>query len=254
LNVAEGAARIVPFTGVDLAPRDVAAQIDRTGSACLPSVVSREWLATARTFAERIAADGRHEVMLEDLDLAGPDFADELATSAPLRSFLADLARLAFPAGSPADRRVNCTMRVINGPDLDEHPLWFHFDATVVTMVIPVVIPDADRGQSGELVIAPKSRPHRRLAATNVVDKLVAQSPAYRRRFVRGLDPDRDLNIVALQPGSAYLFWGYRSYHATMPCAAGSTRATVIVHYQDVHQGSRLLRWAKAVYRRSRRL
>ena len=96
--------------------------------------------------------------MLEDLDLAGPDFADELATSAPLRSFLADLARLAFPAGSPADRRVNCTMRVINGPDLDEHPLWFHFDATVVTMVIPVVIPDADRGQSGELVIAPKSQ------------------------------------------------------------------------------------------------
>jgi hypothetical protein len=248
------ATRIGPFTAIDAAPRDVADLIDRTGSACLPAVIPTDWLTTVRAHADQVAVDGTHEVMLEDLDVHGPDFADQLAASIPLRSFLEDLARIAFPAANPVDRRINCTMRVINGTDVDESPLWFHFDATVVTMVIPVVIPDADRGQSGELVISPKSRPHRRLAATNVVDKFVAQSDAYRRRFIRGLDPERDLNIVALQPGNAYVFWGYRSYHATMPCAAGSRRVTVIVHYKDVHQGSRLLLWAKAVYRRSRRV
>lgn len=45
--------------------------------------------------------------------------------------------------------------------------------------------------------------------------------------------------------GDAYLFWGYRSYHATMPVAAGHKRVTVILYYRDVHAKSRIVKYAK---------
>jgi hypothetical protein len=78
-----------------------------------------------------------------------------------------------------------------------------------------------------------------------VVEKFIVQSDVYRRRFLRRLRWGLDTETVSLTPGNAYLFWGYRSYHATLPCAPGSTRVTVVLHYKNVHGNSRLLDRAK---------
>jgi hypothetical protein len=201
-------------------------------------------------YATRLAAAGDHEIMLEELDRRGPEFISALAADSRLRHFLEAVAVQAFPAGDPGDRRLECAIRAINGPDPDDKPLWFHYDATVLTMVIPVVIPDAGAGRSGELVLVPNRRPYRRSVVANVMEKFVVQSDVYRRRFVGRLRLGDNVKVVPLQPGNAYLFAGYRSYHATMPCETGATRVTVIIHYKDVHRGSRVLGSAKALYQR----
>jgi hypothetical protein len=239
---------------VEVAVRDVevaaAAQIARSvqsdGYARLPDAVSSQWLCAARHYASTVNRQDTNEVLLEGLAAEDAMFVDDLLSSTRLRDFLESVAVDLHPGCNPHDRHLDVSIRIINGPDPTETPLWFHYDATVVTVVIPVDIPDGGPGLSGELVLFPNRRPFRRLATTNIVEKMVMQSDAYRRR----VNPAGASTVVPLEPGSAYVFSGYRSYHATMPCPAGTRRVTVLLHYKDAHSGSRLLRGAKALYHR----
>lgn len=224
--------------------RQIGSEIELTGSACLPGVVPQRWLDAVRRCAEGVAADV-HEVMLEGDAASALPFLHELAASPDLLALLDAVTQTARPARDTARPDVECALRVVNGADAADRPLWFHYDASMLTVVLPIDIPDAGPGMSGELILCPNHRPYRRWALTNVVEKAVAQSDAYRQRFLRRLDWNRDTELVPLKPGNAYLFWGYRSYHATMPVAPGSRRVTVIAHYRDVHAQSRIVKYAK---------
>jgi hypothetical protein len=236
----------------DRNPHDIAAEIDMTGSACLRALTGPQWTARAKSYARALAERGEHEVMIEGPEADDLDFIRELTADPRLRELLDGVTRAGYPDADPEGGAFSCSLRVIQGADPLQRPLWFHYDASVVTMVIPVDIPDADPGQCGELVLYPNHRPYRRWALTNIIEKAVVQSDVYRRRFLAGMPRDRDTEVVSLTPGNAYLFWGYRSYHATLPVAAGHTRITVVLHYTNVHNRSRALRHAKALRGRLR--
>jgi hypothetical protein len=55
-------------------------------------------------------------------------------------------------------------------------------------MVVPLFLPDAERGNSGELVGLFNNRPFRRFVLANIIDKIVGQSRCYRRHILRRLD------------------------------------------------------------------
>lgn len=233
-------------TGFAATAPDVVAEIDLAGSACLPSAVSAGWLEQVRGFAADMVG-GQHEMMIEGVEAAGLPFLQELTADAGLRHLAESVARSAYPGGDDDDREFDCAVRIIDGPDPQDRPLWLHYDASVLTVVLPVLVPEATAGQSGELVLCPNRRGYRRSVLINVAEKAIAQSDAYRRRFLRRLRWGLDTEIVSMTPGNAYLFWGYRSYHATLPCAPGTRRITVVLHYKNVHAHSRLLERAKAV-------
>jgi hypothetical protein len=89
-------------------------------------------------------------------------------------------------------------------------------------MVVPIFMPDAERGNSGELVGLFNKRPFRRFVLANIIDKVVGQSRFYRRRIPRRLDRTDYLQVVDMEVGNLYLFWGYHSLHGNMPYALGS--------------------------------
>ena len=209
----------------------------------MSSAVPEEWLEAVRTYVTALD-DRQHEVMLEGDAARDLPFLRQLTADANLRALFESVAAMANPEAIDDDK-VECALRVIDGADPLGRPLWFHYDASVLTVVLPIIVPDAGLGQSGELVICPNHRPYRRRALTNVVEKAIVQSDFYRRRFLKRLNWRRDAELVPLVPGNAYLFWGYRSYHATMPVAAGHKRVTVILHYRDVHAKSRIVKYAK---------
>lgn len=181
-------------------------------------------------------ADSR-EVLLEGMTADDGHAVETLLTDPELAAFIEAVATHLHPRANPADRHVDVTLRVINAPDHADAPTWFHYDATVVTVIMPIEIP----ASGGELILYPNRRPFRRFVLTNIIEKMVMQSDAY-RRHIRGGEP----TIVRLDPGSAYVFSGYRSYHATLPCPEGARRITMMVHYRDAHGRSRLLRAAKS--------
>ena len=77
-------------------------------------------------------------------------------------------------------------------------------------------------GNSGELVGLFNKRPFRRFVLANIIDKVVGQSRFYRRRNPRRLDRTDYLQLVDMEVGNLYVFWGYRSLHGNMPYALGS--------------------------------
>jgi hypothetical protein len=220
---------------------DTARRVEETGHAALTGIVGARWLDSAAGLAASVNRPDAREVLLEDMTARDGQAIEALLTDPGLTGFLESVATRLHPRSDPDDRHVDVSLRIINEPDDVEQPLWFHYDATVVTVVFPIEIPDT----GGELVLHTNRRPFRRLVLTNIVEKMVMQSDAYRRRFQVG-----EPTVVSLVPGNAYVFSGYRSYHATLPCPAGSRRITLMVHYKDAHGGSRMLRGAKSLYHR----
>jgi hypothetical protein len=220
---------------------DTARSVEEVGYAALPGVVRARWLDSARSLATAVNRPDAQEVLLEDMTAGDGEAIATLLADPALAGFLESVATRLHPRSDPDDRHVDVSLRIINGPDDAEQPLWFHYDATVVTVVFPIEIPDT----GGELVLHANRRPFRRLVLTNIVEKMVTQSNAYRRRFTAG-----EPTAVSLIPGNAYVFSGYRSYHATLPCPTGARRITLMVHYKDAHGGSKMLRGAKSLYHR----
>jgi hypothetical protein len=239
-----------PVDDLVVSPAAIANQIDLTGAACVESFVSDDWLDEAREcISSYLPIDG-HELFIVDPDALRAEFVSRLVSDARLTTLLESVASADRPPRS-RDRRTETTLRILDGPGPDK-PLWFHYDGTVITVVVPIVIPNAAPGNSGELVICPNRRAYRRSAIANILEKFVVQNDFYRKWFVRRLG-DRG-TVIPLVPGNAYVFWGYRTYHATLPCPPDALRVTLVLHYGAVHGGSRLLSAAKSVHRLMRNL
>lgn len=140
-------------------------------------------------------------------------------------------------------------LRVIAGAgeDAEAQALKFHYDSSIVTMLAPVLIPDAGDLDSGHLVARLNHRPFGTSLLLNLLQKSWVQNDWFRRRqqdnVRNGLWTS---NIVKLQPGSLYLFWGYRSLHANLPCRPGSQRATALFFFGRPHPQDWLMRLREA--------
>lgn len=238
----------------DVSAADVAKEIDVSGTACLIGVVTEEWLTEARECVDSyLPMHGRHGVYIKDPAANKGSFAHQLVTDHRIESLVKALAVAGCPRLNTGRQGIDSALRILVGPG-PRRPLLFHYDSTVVTMVVPITVPDAGAGTSGELILCPNRRPYRRFVITNIVEKFVLQTDLYRKRFVRKLGKNRDVKVVKLEPGNAYLFWGYRAFHATLPCAPGALRATLMLHYGELHSGDPLLATSKTLSKKLRAL
>jgi len=223
-------------------PQRIADQLDETGVVCIDDAVPAEWLAQARANVEdRLSIYGEHDHFIRSPEGEEHSAVEAFINSPSVLSLLADVVRARFPEG-PADLELTgSALRVIAGPRGEGDAFWFHYDASVVTMVVPIFMPDAARGNSGELVGLFNKRPFRRFVLANIIDKVVGQSQFYRRHILRRLDRTDYLQRVDMEVGNLYLFWGYRSLHGNMPCESGALRATLLLHFGRPHGTSEAL-------------
>lgn len=220
-------------------PLAIAHLLDETGVVCLENAVPAEWLAQARDEVdERLLTYGE-----QDHFIRSPENEENTAPAAFINnpsvlSLLADVARTRFPGGPAELELIGSALRVVAGPRGEGDAFWFHYDASIVTMVVPIFLPDAEPGNAGELVGLFNKRPFRRLVLANIIDKAVGQSGFYRNYILRRLDRPDYLQRVAMDVGNAYLFWGYRALHGNMPCESGALRATLLMHFGRPHGSS----------------
>jgi hypothetical protein len=238
----------------DVAAGDIAATIDASGCACIPNVVSDEWLRLATTsVASYLPLTGDNELFIIDPAADRDSVAHRFVADHRIQSVLESLAAAGYPAVDAENLSTENELRIVVGSGVAEPP-WLHYDGPVITMVVPIIIPRGAPGNSGELILWPNRRPYRRLVVTNIVEKFICQSRPYSKWFARRHTGDRDAVTVPLQPGNIYLFWGYRSYHATLPVLPGAVRATLVLHHGAVYGRSPLLSTAKSVNQRIRAL
>jgi hypothetical protein len=146
--------------------------------------------------------------------------------------------RARFPDEPAGLELTGSALRIIAGPRGDGDAFWFHYDASVVTMVVPIFLPEGAPGTAGELVGLFNKRPFRRRVITNIVDKAVGQSSFYRKHILSHLEEPGYLHRVDMEVGNVYLFWVYRGLHGNMPCESGALRATLLLHFGRPHGSS----------------
>ncbi|WP_225775411.1 hypothetical protein [Pseudomonas sp. Marseille-Q5115] len=212
--------------------------MDQQGHAVIEHAFSSDDLAEMRQYVEREA--GRHHGQYFAYHglkaLAGSPMA-RLAASPELAAILDQLHRHA--TGAPAtSSEIFPVLRCVQGGTGARESNAFHYDATLVTLLVPVFIPEQGE-ERGDLIMFPNLRSVRSSVAANVIEKAVLQNKFSRRVLTHGIQAGwfkpRTLPLV---PGNLYLFWGYRSLHANQPCSPEVRRATALFHYGDPHAGS----------------
>jgi hypothetical protein len=217
------------------------------GFVCLENAIDKGWLTQAQEYVHSlIDQKGERYFALNwpSRDEGAP--IGEITADNKIRSLLGSLVRFDCPQAGIEDEIYNVLRVVAGDKSGDRKSLKYHYDNTVITALVPIVIPVGEPRRAGELLAYPNRRGYRSTAPVNIIEKAVVQSDWYRERFTRKL-PDGDIpQIRMLQPGNMYLFWGYRTYHANFPVTPGMTRATLLLHYGNPHPNSFLLKLLKA--------
>jgi hypothetical protein len=228
----------------------LADQLDDHGVVRLRDVFSDEWLDALRAWVTaRIADHGDGDFVITEADQEFGSPARQLVSNPALRRLFNDAATLRWP-GATQNMRCGIPVRAGSGPRARSN--LFHYDASVLTMVVPIFIPESTVGSCGELVAFGNRRPFRRFVASHLVDTILTQNSVYRRHVLKAVLDDPEKYIVALQPGDACVFSGCRTYHGNLACAPGLLRATLVLRYGEVHSDSPALRVAWR-FSRSRR-
>ncbi len=229
----------------------VGQELDRRGLFRFEQVVDPGWLAAARDeVGSYLAEHGHHYYFLDGSNASADGAVSAMAHDVTMRGLLDGLVRRAnLTVGGGEDELIRATLNIYAGPVRENDPFCFHYDASIVTAIVPLIIPDNGPGNSGEFVIYPNKRPFRRTVAANILEKAATQNRLYRAHVARQYRRQPAGHTVAVQPGDIYLFWGYRGFHGNLPCAPGSVRATLILHYGNPHEGSSMLAAARALAR-----
>ncbi|PKB25051.1 hypothetical protein B0I00_0232 [Novosphingobium kunmingense] len=223
-----------------------AAQLQRDGFVRLEQAVPGEWLERARGHVRaHLERHGEKFFSLVDPAADASSPLAEIAHAPGVVALLEQVGRRLKP-NATFDLSVYNVLRVIAGPRGGDGSCQFHYDASVVTMLVPLFIPEGEPGAAGELLTFPAHRPYRRSVLGNLAEKALTQNRWAWRRTEAKARANLTAHMQVLKPGDLYLFEGYRTLHGNLPCAPGSLRATLLLHHGDPHGDSALLRAVRA--------
>ena len=213
--------------------------VDRVGYGVVSEYVGRCDLEKLRAFVEDaiLAADNETVHFAGHKELAGTAL-ERMAKSPVFRRLCTRVYERATGNGAP-DQPYYQTLRCLTGQTGQHHSLRFHYDFYVLTVLLPIAIPEGRT--SGDLIIFPNMRSMRTWYALNVIDKVIIGNPLTQQLLKRLTKANSSRLVrIKLKPGDLYLFWGYRSIHTNEPCDPDKICATAMFHYGDPHRDSRL--------------
>ncbi|MGH7090660.1 MAG: hypothetical protein ACREFQ_17330, partial [Stellaceae bacterium] len=222
--------------------------MDRNGFAVIRDLFPEEMLDDARRFVDReLNRHAREYFSYIGRDPVRDSVLADIGGTAAFRTLLARVYETGT-GRTPPETPVYQVLRVLSGGTGLKEAFQFHYDAYVVTGLMPIAIPQGEGEKRGDLVIYPKLRGIRGNVLVNLVEKILLQNKLM--RWVARLPATRRLfgaKLLRMEPGNLYLFWGYQSLHGNEPCFPSSTRATALFHFADPHAAStlvaRIQRW-----------
>ena len=133
-------------------------------------------------------------------------------------------------------------LRVVTGKKQKEQANLYHFDAHLITILIPIIIPKNKNDKNGDLVIFPNLRKVHTNLIINIFQKLIFQNIITRKllslSIIKRILKCKILKII---PGNIYVFNGFTTLHGNMEIDEGSKRATLLIHAHDVFYNSKLI-------------
>jgi len=229
--------------------KSLADSMDRRGFACLTGCLSESDLEQLRFRVSDAGLDptGKYAVLQDRKTFCETALA-KIPASAEFQLLCRQLLTLATH-NTTTEMDFYQVVRCLNGEVGRKNSYFFHYDTYVLTVLIPILIPQA--GERGDLVLFPNVRGIRRSYLRNLLDKFLVDNQL--AQWALRLAAKRKIcgaTAVAMKPGNIYFFWGYRSIHANEPCDPNQVRARALLHFGDPYKGSH----ARTFLRRARHL
>jgi hypothetical protein len=229
--------------------KSLAESMDKRGFACLPDCLSESDLESLRSRVSGAGLDptGKYAV-LQDRKTFDETALTKIPASPEFQLLCRQLLKLATRTALNETDHYQ-VVRCLNGDVGRRNSYFFHYDTYVLTVLIPIMIPQT--GERGDLVLFPNVRRIRRTYLHNLFDKFLVDNQF--AQWVLKQATKRKIfgaTAVVMKPGNIYFFWGYRSIHANEPCDPNQVRATALLHFGDPYRGSH----ARTFLRRIRHL
>lgn len=229
-------------------------EMNNTGYSCVANFLTQDQLTSLQ---EQVRIDAEkhkgHYFAHHGGDAIANSLLGILGAAPEFREMLAGIHQTGTGKASFNDA-IFQVLRCVQGDSGRRESNCFHYDASLLTVLLPIEIPK-NGVDCGDLIIFPNLRRVRSNVLFNVLEKALLQNALSRKLISaairRNLLQPKKLQLV---PGNLYLFWGYRTLHANEPCDPANRRATAIFHYGDPHAGSLATRLIlKLNQRRARR-
>ena len=128
-------------------------------------------------------------------------------------------------------------LRYVSG---SQTSLAFHYDKSIITILIPILIPKTDVNKSGHLIAFPHSRRIRKNSFLNFIDKIILQNNITKKLYsFKTFSSD---SIKIMKEGNIYIMNGYKTIHGNYPVDKSQERMTLLIHYGNPHVDSKILK------------
>lgn len=220
--------------------RKLRSTIDEKGLAVLEDFIHPDFLTELRASVDQLTPlcyqNGKRKYLVgADLDNTGfsevafSDFVIQLANDI-LKDF-----NVSVEAGD-----IHAAMNILVGENGQDTVKRWHFDATYLTIAMPVVMPPPNGGKDGKFRIWPNVRP---FSQSRLQDKVFCNLAKV--EVLRKTMPNFAINFV---PGNLYFFYGFRSYHGTDDLDSTQLRANCLINFGgpffDLNKG-KVVRYAR---------
>ena len=215
----------------------VAKAMKTHGYAVLDNLVSDEDIRHACEVANRLVGEnGNESVFRGGQEGLSGHLLSEL--HGELGPFFSELFQ-AISGRPAASTRIRQSSRFLAGASHNEFAGYYHFDSYVVGLIVPILLPEP--GMGGEFVISPNARPLRQPYVVSAVQKALYDTRFMQKRLAR-LSEDGRTAQVPMTTAKGSLCIGHTTLHSNERCIGNQRRFTVIFHFGNPHEGSKVHR------------
>ncbi len=223
------------FTNIDEIKQD----INRNGFYCINNFINDDEINILRKFVDEKLKENNNQYFF----LTSESNSDNLLSDENFFQSIEDLLKkitLSYGFKLREKEKLYKVLRVVTGEKSRKVSLDFHFDAHLLTLLIPIYIPNRENSDNGHLVIIKNLRKLTKFIFKNILQKIFFQGKFFKKYFIQNDRVNKE--ILKLNPKNVYIFNGFRTLHANMNINPKDVRATILVHYYDIFKDSLLVK------------
>jgi hypothetical protein len=201
----------------------IRSEMDETGMSVVEGFLHPDFLAELRTKVDELTPlcyqNGQRKYLVGN-DLRNTGF-HEVAFSDFVLKLSNDILKAFHVELEPAD--IHPAMNILVGDKGQDRVRDWHFDATYLTIAMPVVMPAPTGERDGKFRIWPNVRPFSQNKLQHRMYCQLAKTDLFQR-----MAKNYAINFV---PGNLYFFYGFRSYHGTDDLDTRHLRANCLINF-----------------------
>ena len=215
--------------------------IEKNGFHCFENFINKKELETLRVEIYKKLEENNFQYFFLTSEYLKNSLLNNVNFSSRIKNLLIKILKeYGFESRNGED--LYKVLRVVTGRKSKKVSLDFHFDAHLLTLLIPIIIPNREDSDNGDLLIIKNLRKLHNKIFLNIAQKIFFQSKLFRyilsKNIFAKIFKKEKLKLV---PGNIYIFNGFRTLHANLNIHPTDVRATCLVHYYDIFRDSNLV-------------